>query len=250
MFSLSLSLFFLYIIYVYIYIYTQSQAKCFQPACFALPQALVPWASRWLPPSWHGYHGFCEDRSLCVAADEHRKWHCIESCHACRLEELLTVLTRFHIYMLIIRERILGNSGKYHRIRRSCIKCIARVRMFLGGTFLSFMMRWTMMDIRSNSTCSAATATSCHFFTHRYAKATEGLKDRLIWHGSWSGTDEIRMVSCCFFINSSFPCRTMREWWQYDDGCGMMYINYIHPSHLFQYISRKACCMFRTLPHL
>eukprot|EP00435_Cladocopium_sp_Y103_P060145 s241_g21.t3 len=37
---------------------------------------------------------------------------------------------------------------------------------------------------RSDSTCSAATATSCHFFTHRYAKATEGLKDRLIWHGA------------------------------------------------------------------
>lgn len=37
---------------------------------------------------------------------------------------------------------------------------------------------------RSDSTCSAANATSCHFFTHRYAKATEGLKDRLIWHGA------------------------------------------------------------------
>jgi len=68
--------------------------------------------------------------------------------------------------------------------------------MFLGSVF-----EFYEMNIRSDSTCSAATATSCHFFTHRYAKATEGLKDRLIWHGSWPGTDDFPVVSCYFFIS-------------------------------------------------
>lgn len=36
---------------------------------------------------------------------------------------------------------------------------------------------------RSDSTCSSAKATRCHFISHRYAKATEGLKDRIVWHG-------------------------------------------------------------------
>eukprot|EP00437_Effrenium_voratum_P059883 CAMPEP_0181492032 /NCGR_PEP_ID=MMETSP1110-20121109/50459_1 /TAXON_ID=174948 /ORGANISM="Symbiodinium sp., Strain CCMP421" /LENGTH=431 /DNA_ID=CAMNT_0023619225 /DNA_START=14 /DNA_END=1309 /DNA_ORIENTATION=- len=37
---------------------------------------------------------------------------------------------------------------------------------------------------RSNKEAAEATATNVHFFTHRYAKATEGIKDRLIWHGA------------------------------------------------------------------
>lgn len=42
-----------------------------------------------------------------------------------------------------------------------------------------------MVDFaRSHRSTTEAVATKCHFFTHRYAKATEGIKDRLIWHGA------------------------------------------------------------------
>ena len=170
--------------------------KCLQPACFGLLQALVAWASRWLPPSWHGYYGFCKDRSLCVG-----RWISQMALHliaSCKLEELLFVLTSTFICLLFAK-RIPRNSRHATRIDRPRIKCIAviaEIRMFLGCVFEFYEMK-----IRSDSTCSAATATSCHFFTHRYAKATEGLKDRLIWHGSWPGTDDCPMDSCCFFIS-------------------------------------------------
>jgi len=42
----------------------------------------------------------------------------------------------------------------------------------------------TVTFARSHDVGADAQATSAHFFTHRYAKATEGIKDRLIWHGA------------------------------------------------------------------
>ncbi|CAJ1356068.1 unnamed protein product, partial [Effrenium voratum] len=52
----------------------------------------------------------------------------------------------------------------------------------LGGRFLHG--KDMVAFAQGNSTCTSAVATKAHFFTHRYAKATEGIKDRLIWHGA------------------------------------------------------------------
>jgi len=55
---------------------------------------------------------------------------------------------------------------------------------------------------RSNKEAADATATNVHFFTHRYAKATEGIKDRLIWHGFLAAPVHLSQCLVVFLLPS------------------------------------------------